>query len=123
MRTVFLRGDPDAGRFGPVRIAESGWQRMRGLLGRAPLRDGEGLLIVDCGSVHTVGMRHAIEVVFIDRQGRIARIVQALRPMRMARCGRADRVLELAAGQARALGLRTGLRLVASAPHPAEKDA
>lgn len=111
MRTVTLDRIPPARDFGPVRVAESAWDRTRGLLGRPPPAAGEGLLIARCRSVHTVGMRYAIDVVFIDARGRIVRIVEGLRPMRMAMCLRSASVLELASGQARALGLRPGMQL------------
>lgn len=92
-------------------MAESGWDRTRGLLGRPPLEGGQGLLITRCRSVHTVGMGYAIDVVFLDRRGRIVRVVERLRPMRLAMCFRASSVLELAGGQARLSALRPGLQL------------
>ena len=110
MRVVSLQS-PEAEPFGPVRVAERGWDRTRGLLGRPQLAACEGLLIMRCSSVHTVGMRYAIDVVFLDRHGAIARVVESLRPMRMAMCLGAASVLELAAGQARRLALRPGLTL------------
>jgi len=110
MRIVSLRF-PQAQPFGPVRVAERGWDRTRGLLGRPRLAASEGLLIMRCSSVHTVGMRYPIDVVFLDRHGGIARVVESLRPMRMAMCLGATSVLELAAGQARRLALRPGLKL------------
>jgi len=111
MRIVSLRTSHAQAPFGPVRVAERGWDRTRGLLGRARIEGGEGLLITRCSSVHTVGMRYAIDVVFLDREGRIARIVEGLRPMRMALCLGAASVLELAEGQAARLSLRPGLLL------------
>jgi uncharacterized membrane protein (UPF0127 family) len=111
MRIVSLRATAARAPFGPVRVAERGWDRTRGLLGRARIEGGEGLLITRCSSVHTVGMRYAIDVVFLDREGRIARIVEGLRPMRMALCLGAASVLELAEGQAARLSLRPGLLL------------
>ena len=111
MRAVHLSATSTAQPIGPVRIAESGWERTRGLLGRPELQGGEGLFITRCSSVHTVGMRHDIDVVFVDRTGRIVRIAERLAPMRMAMCRKAASVLELAAGQARALGLSVGTSL------------
>lgn len=110
MRIVSLRS-PQAQPFGPVRVAERGWDRTRGLLGRPRLAASEGLLIMRCSSVHTVGMRYPIDVVFLDRHGGIARVVESLRPMRVAMCLRAAHVLELASGQARRLALRPGSKL------------
>ncbi len=111
MRAVRLFAASTALPIGPVRIAESGWDRTRGLLGRPALQGSEGLFITRCSSVHTVGMRHVIDVVFVDRAGRIVRIAEHLAPMRVAMCRKASSVLELAAGQARALGLLVGAHL------------
>lgn len=58
-------------------------------------RAGTGLLIPDCRSIHTFGMRFAIEVVFLDA-GRLQvgrRLV--VEPGRFAGDRRADSVLEL----------------------------
>ena len=53
-----------------MRIARSPTSRLRGLaLRRAPPR--EPLLIPGCRSVHTFGMRFAIDVVFLDSRGRV----------------------------------------------------
>ena len=63
-----------------VSVAETTWQRMRGLLGTRDLRPGHGLLIEACGSIHTVGMRYAIDVIFIDRAWRVRRVCRRVRP-------------------------------------------
>ncbi len=84
---------------------------MRGLLGRSSLPADEGLLLAPAWSIHTWGMRFPIDVVFIDRDERVLRIVEAMRPWRLVSQRRAHAVVELAAGRARALGLREGRRL------------
>ncbi len=111
MRIAILHSVPPAIQIGAVRMAESAWQRTRGLIGREPLGEGEGLLIARCRSVHTFGMACAIDVVFIDASGCVVRIVEALCPMRLAMCFRGASVLELAAGQAHATGIRVGMQL------------
>ncbi len=85
--------------------ASNSFERMRGLLGRAALKAGDGLLIKPCNSIHTVGMRYPIDAVFLGRDGIVLRIVRALKPLRAASCMRAHGVLELAAGEADRLGL------------------
>lgn len=110
MRIVSLRADQQRS-FGPVRVAESGWERTRGLLGHAAPQAGEGMLILRCASVHTLGMRYRIDVLFLDAQGFIRQVRQALAPARLAWCGAASHTLEMAAGQSDALGLRPGMRL------------
>lgn len=75
-------------------------QRMRGLLGRRDLPVGEGLLIERCGSIHTIGMRFAIDVVFLDSRWQVCRIARQVRPGRLCVWGgwRAARALEVASG-------------------------
>ena len=50
------------------------FDRMRGLLGRRVLPIGQGLLIENCGSVHTVGMRFPIDVIFLDHAWQVQRV-------------------------------------------------
>jgi uncharacterized membrane protein (UPF0127 family) len=56
-------------------------------------------------------MRYAIDVVFIDKQGRALKVVEHLTPWRAAVCLRAHAAVELAAGQARASGLVPGAQI------------
>jgi trehalose synthase len=72
------------------------------LLGLAHLdRDaaGPGLLIPRCSSVHTFGMRFALDLVFLERDGRPCSVRQAVPPRRLAWDRRAASVLELPCGQ------------------------
>ena len=69
--------------------------RMLGLAHLDPAPDGRGLLIPGCRSVHTFGMRFAIDVHFIDRDGDLIRSEMAVGPGRMLWCRRACAVLEL----------------------------
>jgi len=64
------------------RVADRPLARLRGLLGRAALEPGEGLLITPTGSVHTCFMRFPIDVVFLDRDGAVLGVRADLRPWR-----------------------------------------
>ena len=82
-------------------VAARPWSRMRGLLGRPPLAPGEGLLIVPCQGVHTVGMGYPIDVVHLDRRGLVRRVLRGLSPWRIGPLvWRGHLVLELPAGGA-----------------------
>jgi uncharacterized membrane protein (UPF0127 family) len=81
---------------------------MRGLLGRQSLPAGEGLLLTPAPSVHTAFMRFPIDVVFLDRDLQVLKLVQGLTPWRIASARRARATLELAAGEAHARGVRVG---------------
>ena len=93
-----VRGDGD-----PVcercRVADRPLGRMRGLLGRAALPAGEGVLLRPAAAVHTWFMRFPIDVVFLDADLRVTKVVPALRPWRLASGRGATGVLELAAGE------------------------
>ncbi|WP_225847685.1 DUF192 domain-containing protein [Streptomyces sp. HPF1205] len=103
----------------PLRVAASYRARTRGLLGR----DGvEGaLLLTPASSVHTVGMRFAIDVAYLDRGLRVL----AVRTMPPGRVGRprlrARHVLEAEAGALAAWGVARGVRLEVPAGGPADQ--
>jgi uncharacterized protein len=98
-----------------VTVADSALTRMRGLLGRASLAPGEGLLLRPAGSVHTAFMRFAIDVVFLDRDLRVIAVVSRLRPWRMSGRRGARAVLELGAGEADLRGIAAGSVLALAA--------
>lgn len=95
-----------------VAVARTPRARLRGLLGRATLGPGEGLLLHPCNGVHTWGMRFSIDVLFLDAEGRVIRVEPSLPPGRMIPwVRRAREVLELPAGAAQAAGVAAGARL------------
>jgi uncharacterized membrane protein (UPF0127 family) len=93
-------------------IPESSFGRMRGLLGRAGLEPGAGMLIDAAPSVMTFFMRFPIDVVFLDRDRKIVGIRHRLRPWRVAGARRAVAALELPAGVAAGAGLEESQVLV-----------
>jgi uncharacterized membrane protein (UPF0127 family)/CheY-like chemotaxis protein len=92
-------------------IADRALRRLRGLLGRASLAAGEALLLQPAPSIHTAFMRFPIDVIFLDRDLLVVKVVQTLVPWRMASARRAHAALELAAGEAAARGIEIGDRL------------
>ncbi len=94
--TNTTRGTTVAGR---VRVASSARDRMVGLLRTPEVLPGEGLLIERSPSIHMFFMRYPIDVVFVDRAGRITRTVSKLRPWRIVAWARGARdCIELRAG-------------------------
>jgi len=73
-------------------------QRLLGLHGVKPLGADEGLWIVPCAAVHTLGLAQALDVVFLDALDRPVRVCTQLRPNRAAWCWRAHSAVELSAG-------------------------
>lgn len=95
-----------------VSITQTARERLRGLLGRDQLAPGEALLLERCGSVHTFGMRFAIDVVFLDRHRRVVAIHREVPRRRMLFNLRATQTLEMPASGARQHGLAVGDPLV-----------
>jgi len=92
-----------------VERADTALTRMRGLLGRDGLPDGEGLVLTPCSMVHTLFMRFPIDVLFLDRHDRVVRSVDAVKPFRFAWGGwRARSTIELPAGTLRRADVRAG---------------
>ncbi|VBB06598.1 Hypothetical protein LUCI_1834 [Lucifera butyrica] len=83
-----------------LRVADTFFRRLRGLLGTKTLPAGQGLVIRPCNSVHTLGMHYAIDVLFVDNKDCILKIVADLRPGKWAACRGSAYVIELPAGTA-----------------------
>jgi len=66
-----------------VSIANTPLTRMRGLLGKDNLKQGEGLLIEPCSSIHTFFMKFSIDVLFLSKQNRVVALVKELVPGRL----------------------------------------
>jgi uncharacterized membrane protein (UPF0127 family) len=98
-------------------LAESPFQRLRGLLGRASLAADEGMLFRPAGSIHMFFMRFPIDAVFCDAELRVVGIERGLAPWKTARRRGAKVVIELAAGAA--AELEPGDRLVVADTMPA----
>jgi uncharacterized protein len=98
--------------FARVRVAGTFLTRFVGLLKRSRLDVDEGLLFVPGGSIHTMWMRFAIDVIFLDERWVILRVAARVRPWRYLRAPPGTRfVLELAAGAARVAALDYGMTL------------
>jgi uncharacterized protein len=79
-------------------VARSFRERRRGLAKMTPLPAGYGLRILKCNSIHTIGMRFALDLVWLGRDGRVLRVDHDVGPWRMKLCVRARSVVETAAG-------------------------
>lgn len=91
--------------------------RLLGLLALPRLRPGEALALQPCGSVHTCFMRYAIDVVYLDADDAVIKVVPALAPWRVSACWRARTTLEMAAGEAARLQIRPGTQFARPARH------
>ena len=87
-----------------VQWARTFKERSRGLRGRARLRDGEALVLSPARQLHTFGLSYPIDVVFLDRGGRVVHVVHGMGPKRFTRpVVRAECAIELPAGGASAV--------------------
>lgn len=82
-----------------IKLANNVFTRTIGLLSRANLSSGEGLLIVPCKSIHSIFMRFRFDAVFLDKEGRVVHIIKEMKAFRASKYIRkAKKVLELPAG-------------------------
>lgn len=82
-----------------IRVAQSAWATVVGLLGERELPPDEGLLILPSQGVHTWGMRFPIDVVVLDPDWRVIAIRRGMRPFRITPIfWKAAAVLELRSG-------------------------
>ena len=107
-----------------IRLADTFPSRLMGLMLAAPLPCDQGLLITRCDSVHTLLMRYAIDLIFLDKTGVVVKCVPKLRPWRCSfgciwrresRWLCANHVLELQSGSIVRLGVRPGDRFESAA--------
>ncbi len=103
---VVIDGDPAADL--ELTEARTFSQRFLGLTVYSHLPVDRGLFFRRCRSIHMFFMRFPIDVVFLDRAGRVVRICESLKPWSMAFAIKADTVIELAANVARARGFDEG---------------
>lgn len=109
---------------GRISVAGTSGARKRGLLAVDALDSQGGLWIAPCEAVHTFGMKMPIDVIFLDRQLRVTRLVPHLSPWRVAVSLRAHSVLELQAGAIARAHTRLGdhLRFTPANTHQAFGD-
>ena len=124
MRTFELRTADGRCIARQVQLACSFRSRCVGLLRHASIPEHEGLLLVPGGTVHTLGMRFNIDVVFLNRQMRVLGLAEQVAPWRVVVAPKETaRVLELAAGKIAMTRLTAGTYLIVERPsdEPSER--
>ena len=112
MKHYVLRNALNAEAIASVRRAESLFDRTVGLMGASSVPIGEGMWFDNCSAIHTLFMRVAIDVVFLDGYGRVMRTLPAIGPNRPGiACAGARVTIELGEGTLREVELREGDRL------------
>ena len=64
-------------------LADSAWRRFFGLMGRRDLPAGGGLVLKPGGAIHMFFMYLPLDVLHVDRAGRVTHVVRGLRPWRL----------------------------------------
>jgi len=95
-----------------ARLANRFWSRLVGLLDRSHLSAGEGLVLAPGNAIHTLFMRMAIDVIFVDKNGEVVKTAVNVRPFRMVMCPLRTRyTLELPVGVIEQTGTAVGDRI------------
>lgn len=66
-----------------IEVAENFFSKAAGLIGKKNLPEKTGLLIMKCKGIHTFFMRFPIDVVFINSNNKVVKIIENLKPWRM----------------------------------------
>jgi hypothetical protein len=102
-----------------IGLADGWFGRLRGMLARPAPKNGEGLLLTPCRSVHMFGMRFPLDIAFLDANCSIVAAYRSLPPgSRTGWHRNAVHALELPAGTLEDSGTVTG-DVLAWAPQPA----
>ena len=111
-KKIQIEGAPASAPFLEVKIADSFFTRLAGLMFQKKLPQGTALLLVPCNSVTMCFMRFAIDVIYIDKEYKILKVVKNLKPwIGLSICSKAWATLEMTAGEADRCGLLVGKRL------------
>jgi uncharacterized membrane protein (UPF0127 family) len=98
----------------PVEVQTTAAQKMKGLLGRSSVEGA--MYFPDVPSVHTLFMRFAIDVAFLDREN-VVRHVLTMKPWRVSgKHNGIKHVLEAHAGAFNAWNLQPGSSIVVAKP-------
>ncbi|UNC92269.1 DUF192 domain-containing protein [Candidatus Contubernalis alkaliaceticus] len=80
-------------------VADSFFPRLKGLLGKKCLPPQGGLVIIPCSSVHCMGMKFPIDVLYVSLEHKVLKVVENLRPNRLGPIVKGSKyVVELPAG-------------------------
>lgn len=78
-----------------TKVADTHWSRLRGLIGRRRLGPDEGLWLVPCQGIHTIGLVFPIDVVYLGLGGEVVHLMENVSPFRFTAIRRnAHSVLE-----------------------------
>lgn len=90
--------------------------RLLGLLTKKSVGHDEAYWFDRCSSIHMIGMKFPIDVIFLSGDLRVIKMVNDLKPWRFTASLKAKSAIEVKAGQCATIGLKVGdhLRLSGS---------
>lgn len=91
-----------------AKIARSFFARLLGLMFRKSIAPDEALIFYHAPSIHMFFMRFVIDVVFLDKNMRVIKIVKNLKPWRITNCFGAYATIELSANTISQVFLSSG---------------
>ena len=99
-----------------IELADNFFKRLRGLMFRRRLEARHGLLLAPCDGVHMLFMRFSIDVIYLDKDLCIKKIVRDLTPwLGLSFCLGAWAALEFPSGEADRLNLVVGQKFIRNA--------
>lgn len=82
-----------------LEIANNPFTRMKGLLGRRGLNNGEALHIIPCTSIHSFFMKFRFDAIFINKKNEVVCLIENMPAWRVSKiCFSAYSVIELPSG-------------------------
>lgn len=65
-------------------LADTLLKRMRGLLGYKEIKKGQALILNPCNSIHTFFMKFPIDVLFLNKNNQVIKIIHSMKPFRLS---------------------------------------
>jgi uncharacterized membrane protein (UPF0127 family) len=110
-----LRKNSQEVLFAKMTIADSFFLRVKGLLGKKDLTKDEALWIHKCNSIHTFGMKFALDCIFLDKNLVVKQLRKNIKPQRLVLpIWGADSVIECKSGTLDQFNLKPGDQLYVS---------
>jgi uncharacterized membrane protein (UPF0127 family) len=82
-----------------IKIADSFFSRLIGLTFVKEMKGMDALLLIPGNSIHNCFVRFAIDVIFIDKENKVVKVIRGFKPWRFTRIYfSANKVLEMKAG-------------------------
>ncbi len=83
-----------------AKMADNAWDRLVGLMFSKEMNGFDGLIFIPGNSIHTCFMRYEIDVVFLNNDNKVVRVIEKMKPWRFTKFYlKATKALELPAGK------------------------